>query len=229
LALTLQVYVELRIPILYLPFKWEGLMLRYASLILLVIPISLAFLLPLPANADSTYVINGAMTVPGNSNCPTCSETIDYSFVLEYFPSELAYCNGDGPALSFACVLGTVQTTSMGQMGNNFQAPADDILSPDHGWYLPFVSNGNEIDMTMAFGGPTPIALQSNLHACSGIGCTDFLPNGLDPTASYSFTVANEFTATLIPEPSSVSLGICGILALALLLKIRRNSPRPIS
>lgn len=35
----------------------------------------------------------------------------------------------------------------------------------------------------------------------------------------YNFTVANEFTATLIatPEPPTTALGLCGILALCLL------------
>jgi hypothetical protein len=167
------------------------------------------------AHADSAgtiYDINGHMTLTGDGSCPSCVETINYSFVLD----ESTTC----PISIAACIVGAVSTSSSGPLGT---FSSEDRLLPDHGIYLGFLNGlGDEMDMYLGISGP-PTALPSNLFSCNSSACvTDF-----NVGSEYGFTVANQFTATdpspTVPESSSLLLSVIGLASLVL---ARRRSHR---
>jgi hypothetical protein len=173
------------------------------------------------AHADGTpagtlYDINGSMTVSGDSSCPSCSETINYSFVLNESP--------DCPFSLNACVVGPVSSSSSGPLGT-FLGEAS--LNTDHGLYLGFLDHiGDEVDMYLSANG-LPVALPSNLYECLSLACgEDFGLSG----GQYTFTVANEFAAVdpppNVPEPSSLLLLGAGLIALVGLSLKRSDESR---
>ena len=164
------------------------------------------------APAGTLYDINGSMTLTGDSNCPSCTETINYSFVLDESPG----C----PSSITVCLASPVITTSSGPLG---VFVAETSIGEDHGPYLGFDAPGlDQIDMYFTFRG-LPTALPSNLWACNSAACQADFSIG----DQYEFAVANEFTAVdpapTAPEPSSfLLLGI----GLAALIGVARVNPR---
>jgi len=172
-----------------------------------------------------TYDINGTMTLSGNSSCPTCTETIGFSFDLDSTsplspigsPCNNTLGNGD------PCVVGPVTTSSSGPLG---VFGSNGSLEPDHGLYVGFFNGqGDEIDLYLGFGNGTsaPVALPSNLFSCDSAVCaSDF--GGAPP---YSFDVSAQLTATdplaTAPEPSSLMLPGMGLAALIGLARIKSS------
>jgi hypothetical protein len=56
------------------------------------------------ANADSIYEVIGTLTIPGNSSNPGVSETINYSFELDYSQLDVNYVVGTPVITSFGPV-----------------------------------------------------------------------------------------------------------------------------
>jgi hypothetical protein len=181
------------------------------------------------ADSGPAYDINGQMTLTGNNDCGgTCTEIISYSFVLS------SPQNPSSPSTQICafemysgCVIGPIFTSSSGPLGffGSYSQPF-----PQHGFLLGFGNDqGDDVDMYFqpAGEGTPPVALQSNLYGCVSTACVDLGFDGSDIPAmydTYTFTVVNEFTATLVstPEPPTAMLGLCGILALCLLAARRK-------
>lgn len=79
------------------------------------------------APAGTLYDINGSMTLGGDANCPSCAETINYSFLLDVS----AGC----PISIPECAIGAVTSSSFGPLGTFV---SEDTLLSDHGIYLGF-------------------------------------------------------------------------------------------
>ncbi|MGA7622275.1 MAG: hypothetical protein WCA91_01730 [Candidatus Acidiferrales bacterium] len=165
------------------------------------------------SSANTLYDVNGSMTLSGTSS----TETIDYSFILDINPT--FSCGAFG-----ACVVGPVETTSSGPLGT---FASNGIVDDDHGQFVPFLGPdtaagtvGTEIDMYFSVTNP-PTALPSNLYYCLTTTCVaDF---GYSNQA-FQFNVANQFTATLVPEPGEWIMLLAGIAALYPLAARRRQS-----
>jgi hypothetical protein len=165
--------------------------------------------------AGTLYDINGSMTLTGNSACPSCVETINYSFVLDV--------SSDCPISIPECVIGAVTSSQSGPLGTFV---SEDRLLPDHGIYLAFDAPGlDQLDMYIGMENGVPIALPSNLFECGSAACVDFSVGD-----GYEFAVANEFTAvdplSRTPEPSSLLLLAAGLVALAGITASRSGGSR---
>jgi len=190
-----------------------------SSLLALVLALSGVFFvntITVHADSGSAYDINGSMTIPGNSSCPSCSETINFSFELTPNPTALV-CNGFGEP----CVE-NMNIGSFGPLGT-FTAPYQLQAG-----YIPFFDGGDEVDLDMLFPNgylAAPVANPGDLWTCDTAICVaDFSPDGVAFTNGRAYTVAEEFTATLVatPEPPTATLGLCGILTLCLLVSRRK-------
>jgi hypothetical protein len=166
------------------------------------------------ANADTVYLVKGTMTVPGNSANPGVSETIDFSFELDY--SQMVNFN--------TTFVGTPTTTSFGPLGS-FTA----IVNHSASGYIGFFSSAAEIDLLGDFSpffNPGPvISGQSWLYTCSGSLGTNNIPIcapfvSLDPNFVNVYGTASasvDLVAT--PEPGTLYLFVLGALALCLMKK----------
>jgi PEP-CTERM motif len=185
----------------------------------------------------TSYDINGSMTLTGNSSCPSCTQTIDFSFTLDFGVPEAGNgipCFADDEP---TCIAGPVSVSSTGPLGS-FSGYGN--LDPDHGWYTGFINHaGDEVDLYMNLGdfsGATaPSAMPSNLFSCQSSACVaDFSTvGGGFSEFEYQFNVAAQFTATdpsrAVPEPSSLLLSVIGLASLVFARsKSNRSSSTPL-
>jgi hypothetical protein len=160
------------------------------------------------AHADSIYDVIGTLTIPGNSSNPSVSETINYSFMLDYTRLDNNL---------MATFVGTPTVTSFGPLGTFA------IRNNSSQQYIGFFSSVAEIDLLGDFSptfSPTPVlAGQAWLYNCTnmptGPCARFFIGTGMNiyGTASASMhTVAT-------PEPGTLYLSALGVLALFLIKK----------
>jgi hypothetical protein len=208
-------------------------MYRLSVMVLVLALGGLFFVNATAVHADSgpDYDINGTMTLTGNSDCGgTCIETISYSFELS------SPQNPSSPSTQICafemysgCVIGPISSSSTGPIASFDLIGLNGQPFPDRGLFLAFTDGrSDEADMYFqpAGTGTPPLALESNLFECESAACVNDGFNGSLGAGDvmYTFTVANEFTATLVPtpEPPTAMLGLCGILALCLLAPRRK-------
>jgi hypothetical protein len=167
------------------------------------------------SHADSVYQMTGSLTIPGDSANPTVSETINFSFELDYSPLGEPY---------LVTVVGAPVVSSVGPLGD-FTLFAAAVPSNAMSDYIAFYSplygtaaaaNGYaEIDLLGNFIVPAPsITGETWFYTCSNpaVPCSEF--TFTSPGNEYPHTA----TATIcaVPEPGTLGLGVLGILALFL-------------
>jgi hypothetical protein len=170
------------------------------------------------ANADSIFEITGTMTVPGNSSNPGVSETMNFSFELDY--SQLIA--GFNPT-----VVGTPVVTSFGPLGD-FSLAA--VIAGQG--YIAFLSplkvgpnQFAEMDLMGSFSpaySPIPIVNEGYggawLYSCKYMSPGPCAP--FDTGQANIYGTANDSVyAVSTPEPGTLSLCVLGALALCLMKK----------
>ena len=192
------------------------------------------------ALADTVYDVSGDVTLAGNVNCPTCRESIGFSFGIDYVPSP----SGFGFTWYTPTVIDFSSTWS-GQMGNAPGAPGVlDVPS-----YVPlFNAGGDEVDIDLpssfsepySIYQPVPVLQGADLWGCMTSTCVnDFvdpeLINGSHPLvgiyqpedlSNVSVTLADP-PAVHTPEPSTMAmLGLTGLLLGAMMVWKKRELAR---
>jgi len=191
----------------------------------------LLLLFAIPAHADSVaaeYAVNGQLTITGNNVCTPspCTETLQFSFNVDY--SLLVPTNNGYPPTYFGSVVAPVFTSSSGPLGYFGGGPFSNWTN-----YYPFSNNlGDEIDLSVDLGsmfpqtfgvpGP-PVFLGSNLWGCVSTTCvTDFSFYSFPATGLY-LEGTLQYTATLVPEPSTATLTFFGLAGIGLLAAAHRK------
>ncbi len=197
------------------------------------------FLLPLlafgavQADADSVYEISGTLTIPGNSSNPGVSETINFSFELDY--TQLVR--------GLPTVVGTPTINSFGPLGTFlFGTPggSPDGAAPSNPYqgYVGFFSPSVEIDLFGSFApvyGPVPVPREGQgaaaIYSCflSPTVCSEFYPSGNPAPATggeglywYGTSDPSVYAVT-VPEPGTLCLSVLGALALCLIKKFAHS------
>jgi hypothetical protein len=195
---------------------WGGLLLLFA----------------IPAHADlvvAEYAVNGQLTITGNNVCTPspCTETLQFFFNVDY--TLLAPASNGYPPTYFGSVVAPVFTSSSGPLGFFGGGPFSNWTN-----YYPFSNNlGDEIDLSVDLGsmipqtfgvpGP-PVFLGSDLFACVTPVCVnDFSPYPGAPTVGLYLEGTLQYTATLVPEPSTATLTFFGLAGIGLLAAAHRK------
>jgi hypothetical protein len=186
--------------------------------------LAVASIIPSVAKADAitsnVYNMTGTATLDGNSNCTSCSETLNFNFdVTINVDATYGYY-----VSSFVDPGGTMD--SSGTLGASFQLPSGS------GYFSQYIelfdSSGDEIDI-VPFGGavgPVP-SFAANLYGCQTSTCVeDFgdYPLLNPPELGIYKELISDPTISYVPEPSSFALLVMvGLLAIgcALLRKAR--------
>jgi hypothetical protein len=181
------------------------------------------------ANADSVYEISGTLTIPGNSSNLGVSETINYSFDLDY-----TRLIGGLPT-----IVGAPTINSSGPLGTFlFGAPggSPDGAAPSNPYqgYVGFFSPSVEIDLFGSFApvyGLVPVPREGQgaaaIYSCflSPTVCSEFYPSGNSAPDTggqglywYGMSDPSVYAVT-VPEPGGLCLSVLGPLALCLIKK----------
>jgi len=175
------------------------------------------------AKADTVYEITGTMTVPGNSSNPGVSETINFSFELDY--SQLI--NGYTPS-----VVGTPVVTSFGPLGE-FSLGAVVPSQGYIGFFSPLLVNGTypaEMDLMGRFSpvgsGASLVPIVYNgyggawLYSCTNGSTGACAPFYTTPGRNIYGTASASVYLVSTPEPGTLCLSVLGVLALCLKRRI---------
>jgi len=202
------------------------------------------FLFAAPAARADTipmYTVNGDVTLGGNSSCPSCSETLGFSFNFNY--NEI----GAFQSSLFFPYVSNVQTTWSGNLasGPGTSGSLAQIGPED---YLPFFdSHGDEVDVWLQNSSQglqitSPSAPMLNyawLYGCATSTCVNsFVPPYLVYSGSLPLeaiyqpeTLSNvqvDSKTVHTPEPSTMAMLGCGLLLL-LLVAFQRERQRAAS
>jgi hypothetical protein len=199
------------------------------------------------ARADEVYAVSGALTLVGNNACAgPCTETVNFSFDLDY-----QYCGSAIGCLGwpYGAYYSNFVDSGSGALGSftgSFAGPAYFRLSGGDNGYLAAGSPGGEIDiyanaLSETPGPPSLVA--ASLYSCYTTTCvTDFIPTtpqngdvgvfgvGFQPPVLGIFLDASmESTITPVstPEPPVWMLllvGMIGLLGFYSVRKIRKAS-----
>lgn len=195
------------------------------------IALFVSFLLfPLTVCADTvtSYDVSGDVTLAGNVNCPTCSESVGFSFGFDWTPEP----NGFGGTWYTASIV-NMETNWSGQMATAAGAPG--TLGA---FYIPlFDSHGDEVDLGIQGGldfpwavPPAPEIQGSWLWGCTAATCiNDFAPPwyvaayGPPPiTGIYEGEALSDLSVKAggsppvhTPEPSTMAMIAAGLLLMA--------------
>jgi hypothetical protein len=182
------------------------------------------------ARADSVYEIVGTLTLSGNSANPGVSETINFSFELDY--ATLAAASGQptlvgtptfnavGPLGTF--VFGSISGTGINGGPESGYVPFFNVSSPSG----PSALDAVEIDLNSIFffnpATPNP-QFSSTMWTCLIPACAEFWPGGGLPGPTGPGGLLWPGTATVavydVPVPEPATLGFCVLGGLALLLR----------
>lgn len=185
---------------------------------------------PPPVFLPPTYDVSGALLIVGNDACSglPCTETIAFSF-------DYGYATFSGEPGYYAYVSNLLATGSGAlPFAENFVGPG--FLNPNEGVFLGLGYPVAEFDIFFAdFFVLTPVApvlSVGDLYACETSTCiTDFAPfpggrGGSPPEVGLFVFGPVVATVTAIPEPATLSLLACGLLALGLAGTTRKVFPR---
>ena len=177
----------------------------------------------LQARADTIYEIIGTLTIPGNSANPGVSETINYSFMLDYTNSFQGYYP----------IVGTPTVTSFGPLGTLADVQSHSVKpSFLHHWNR--LKLHQQVDLAVEGpGGQVTPKRHIRRYSCEGgwglnnlSVCGPFMPLGAD--GSYTLhggygpaTAAVYLVST--PEPGTLCLLVFGTLGLGFLKKRVRS------
>ena len=173
------------------------------------------------AKADSIYEIVGTLAIPGNSANPGVSETMNYSFELDYsYPS---VAGAPSPSVS---IVGTPVITPFGPLGQFALRSSGGVVADTANGYIGFFNPNVEIDLTGNFRDPNyfhSTIFGSYVWECLLPVCSEFWPGGLpgpSGTGLYWFGTATaaEYPVS-IPEPGTLWLSVLGALTLCLMKK----------
>jgi hypothetical protein len=180
--------------------------------------VCLLFLAVIPASADSlvgpAYNFVGSIIFSGNNVCGgTCVETVDFSFIFQWVDTTGVF----GPGIYGSYIPGSFWATQSGSMGSApITSPNDGhIFCCGPGTYIPMQAFNGELDLDVSlFGtGPDPglpIVSGAFLFSCNSECFNEFAPR-IGASEAYPVT----YTATAVPEPSSVALLAGAMLLLA--------------
>jgi hypothetical protein len=173
-----------------------------------------------PAAADTVYQVTGSATITGNPVCNglPCTETIDFSFLVNYLPLP------NIPNFYEEHLISIISLASSGPL-----APFDRISASGGDYFGFFNSSNDEIDVDGPFGdrqfapAPFPDLVNSELFGCGQGGASpvcvqDFADDGIS-TGHVRFGPV-QYTVGTVPEGSTrfyllvgVGLGLFGMLA----------------
>jgi hypothetical protein len=176
----------------------------------------------LPANADTIYQVTGSMSVSANKDFPGVTETIGFSFMLDYL-------NSPG-APTWVRFMGTPTITSAGPLGTFVAADQSSNLFIPENNYIKFGSGQAEIDLMLTTNIDIfpPIIFYANMYTCGTLlACTEFDPRGAADGANVvgmpNLSLYGPASATVsvvsTPEPATLGLLGIGLLAFAILKK----------
>lgn len=214
-------------------------MTKHLRILGILFPFLLACVPALRAHTFSpTYAFNGVITATGlNPTCGTspapCVETVDVSFEYYYdipsgspFPAGNCFDSGGGVESCVGVVVlpgSTVSATGgfgplSGSGVNGF------VMLEDAFYYSPIILGAssppnisNEIDLGLD---PETNTFSSDAFSCTGECQSLFGGDGSDGAVPTTL----EYTLRQLPEPSTLTLALLGILALAVLQFRRRVS-----
>src|SRR5580765_7927875 len=181
------------------------------------------------AQADTVvgpaYSVDGTIVFNGTNNCGgPCVETVNFSFTFEWINRSGLFGMGNYGSLvpgSFqATEFGTLATGPMTFLSNG------QILCCGPGTYIPMAGFAGEMDLDVSMFNsvnvpPPPIVGAAFLFSCSGECFNQFAPN-IGVNSPYDVT----YTATAVPEPSSVTLAAGAILLVVMTLQSLKHRRR---
>jgi hypothetical protein len=167
----------------------------------------LCFVVPVRAGSivGPAYLVEGTVVFNGNNSCGgPCVEIVEFSFIFEWIQRDGFL--GMGNYGSY--VPGSLEAQQSGTMGSAPITSSNDgqIICCGSRTYIPMNAFAGELDLDVSFfdstgNPPSPVVGPAYLFGCSPECFNQFGPN-VGVGSPYEAT----FTATAIPEPSSLVL-----------------------
>jgi hypothetical protein len=178
----------------------------------------LLFLCAIPASADSlvgpAYNVVGSVTFSGNNVCGgICSETVNFSFIFQWVDTTGVF----GPGIYGSYIPGSFSATQSGSMGSAPITSLNDghIYCCGPGTYIPLQAFNGELDLDVSLFGTAPDPGPPTVSGAFLFSCNNECFNEFAPRIGASEEYAVTYTATAVPEPSSVVLLAGAMLLLA--------------
>jgi hypothetical protein len=203
---TRKIVLRSLLPRVGVPMKW------------CVAVVCLSFLAVLPTQADSlvgpAYNVVGSVTFSGNNVCGgICSETVDFSFIFQWVDTTGIF----GPGIYGSYIPGSFSATQSGSMGSApITSPNDGhIYCCGPGTYIPLNAFNGELDLDVSLFGTGPDPGPPTVFGAFLFSCNNECFNEFAPRIGVNEAYPATYTATPVPEPSSVALLAGAMLLLA--------------